>query len=728
MSEIGELAALANLTTVNPENNMGAAFPMQGCISFGPVALDSDAATNGFIFGLEIDQHFREAGWTLVGKNGAAGSMDFPLGIPNDAPSYNPTTGHFDGYPNDAPLFETIWTSGGQPETTVRTYNPYLFTIQSTTWEHPTNFGFQVAIPEGPTSAGTLSAIAGAMKGQGFTPVFISPTTYYLTWPIDDYAGQFANERGFSSNGFFGTAGNMKGAGKTYESQVLNGMKFRVNFASTEQDYDGNIAVSVTVFLASGGTFVSVGTTQTTIMMSQPDYIFYLDPYSMYITSVASTFHADLYQTSQFLVAMIDTSAAVPQHASPTVANMPPMAVMSGMANTLEAIGGTPWWIGNTTFSSPVWGFPVIRSPAQPLFNNDGSDVMDSARVIVQVQPIGNYTLDLQDTLTTQEGLLAARNSTPIRTVLIPHAPSIETIFPTITFTMNSYAGGSGPLTFVGRLWNTLMDMRDYGAIHVPYTPDVPDPVPTAELLLPKTYYSAFHQSGGEEIYDFDGSPGTVMLGPVDYDYFDLNFNVEINPMGGPLGIKVLSESNLFANLASADGASFSLVAIGGTPVFYNGNPADTVPPDVVWTYNHLDLPPNWAQQPTVGYTNAITFKAVPEPGYVGTWLIPFTATDQAMNTTTVQYRLVVGPSTVVYWSNNTMCSGLVGIPYYAEGGGSAGQSWSVGSGFPPGLSLDPNIGTISGIPTSSGIFDFTISITGPGAISRSFQLTIDNP
>ncbi len=64
----------------------------------------------------------------------------------------------------------------------------------------------------------------------------------------------------------------------------------------------------------------------------------------------------------------------------------------------------------------------------------------------------------------------------------------------------------------------------------------------------------------------------------------------------------------------------------------------------------------------------------------------------------------------------STVPAGTVGIPYHAEfwvSGGSAPYSFQVMHGsLPSGLALDPNTGRISGVPASSGRFDFGILVS----------------
>ncbi|MFD9651779.1 Ig domain-containing protein [Streptomyces mirabilis] len=65
--------------------------------------------------------------------------------------------------------------------------------------------------------------------------------------------------------------------------------------------------------------------------------------------------------------------------------------------------------------------------------------------------------------------------------------------------------------------------------------------------------------------------------------------------------------------------------------------------------------------------------------------------------------------------------------------GGSGNPTFAVTAGsLPPGLSLDPDSGEISGTPTAKGTFTFTVTATDPNpnvpAASRQFTLTVQSP
>ncbi|MGC2695057.1 MAG: putative Ig domain-containing protein, partial [Candidatus Angelobacter sp.] len=87
--------------------------------------------------------------------------------------------------------------------------------------------------------------------------------------------------------------------------------------------------------------------------------------------------------------------------------------------------------------------------------------------------------------------------------------------------------------------------------------------------------------------------------------------------------------------------------------------------------------------------------------------------------------------------TNGTLNAGIQGVGYsttLTSFGGNAPVVWAVQSGsLPPGLTLDPLTGIISGTPTSSGTFSFSVSLTDssaptPTVAIRALTLTIAVP
>lgn len=120
-------------------------------------------------------------------------------------------------------------------------------------------------------------------------------------------------------------------------------------------------------------------------------------------------------------------------------------------------------------------------------------------------------------------------------------------------------------------------------------------------------------------------------------------------------------------------------------------------------------------------------------PTVVGTFNFTVTVSDASGCTGSQAYTLTIGCPTFVF-SPSSLPDGTAGVSYsqaVSTTGGVGTVTYAVTVGaLPAGLSLDVNTGVISGTPTVTGPFNFTITVTDANSCmgSSSYTVTINCP
>ena len=125
------------------------------------------------------------------------------------------------------------------------------------------------------------------------------------------------------------------------------------------------------------------------------------------------------------------------------------------------------------------------------------------------------------------------------------------------------------------------------------------------------------------------------------------------------------------------------------------------------WTITSGGLPPGLSV-----YTFGV-ISGIPSSG--GTYPFTLTVTDSRQQFSSHAFSIVISGPTFAITTTSPLPAGAVGQNYnpvtLTANGGNAPLTWTVGQGFPPGLSLSA-AGVISGTPTTAGSYSFPVQAT----------------
>lgn len=197
-----------------------------------------------------------------------------------------------------------------------------------------------------------------------------------------------------------------------------------------------------------------------------------------------------------------------------------------------------------------------------------------------------------------------------------------------------------------------------------------------------------------------------------------------------PSGTSAISALDRYTYIAAPTAASISLSNVP----FSSG--AIPIPIDLS---NHITLVVvGTAASHGTATATGTTLTYTPTAGYSGTDTFTYTMTNVAGTSTPGTVTVTVLPSTFAY-SPSAPAAGTVGVAYSttslaSASGGSGTYAYAVVSGaLPPGLTLNAN-GMLSGTPSVSGTFSFsvratdTVTTSNPPVTSGSLTMTVNAP
>nr|WP_232313960.1 putative Ig domain-containing protein [Ralstonia sp. A12] len=239
----------------------------------------------------------------------------------------------------------------------------------------------------------------------------------------------------------------------------------------------------------------------------------------------------------------------------------------------------------------------------------------------------------------------------------------------------------------------------------------------------------------------FRGPMSTVWFGSTRATSVNIVSSTQINAVSPPGSGVVDVSVSTFSGTSTVSGADkFTYVAAptaGATSTTVaHGSTSNVVPLNVTGSPTSVAV----AAQPTHGTATAsgTTITYTPNASYSGPDSLTYTATNAGGTSVPATVSITVSDATVAYTASPPS-GGTVGVAYSqslaSASGGTAPYTYALASGtLPAGLALASN-GTLSGTPTSSGSFNFSItatdSSTGTGPFtgtSGNVALTIAQP
>jgi hypothetical protein len=164
-----------------------------------------------------------------------------------------------------------------------------------------------------------------------------------------------------------------------------------------------------------------------------------------------------------------------------------------------------------------------------------------------------------------------------------------------------------------------------------------------------------------------------------------------------------------------------SISTLRGTPVRFTLDAADVDGDPLTFTV------PASISSGTLTQVSGATFEYSPNADFIGSDMAEYSVSDGVLSATAV-LRIQVTPEPVVI-TTTSLAEARLRRPYVQQlqvSGGAAPYTWSVAAGaLPRGLVLGSTSGIISGEPTTTGSYSFTVRVTDRWGMTDETALTI---
>ncbi len=403
-------------------------------------------------------------------------------------------------------------------------------------------------------------------------------------------------------------------------------------------------------------------------------------------------------------------------------------------------ISGTPIMTGPFTFTlrvtdqipqSDQQSFTItINPPAPPAITAPAS------------LPTGTVTQAYPNTTLTASGGTAPLTWDPVVTPALPSGLSWNAATHTISGTPLNGSQGTANHTFTVRDSTnpTLTATRTYSlTINLPAPPTI-----TTTLLsngtVTQPYDRTVQATGGTGaltwslsagslptgLFFNNPSPGQIAGTPSATGTF--NFTVQVTDTLNQSDTQALSITIVLPpppNITTTSLPNGTVASAYSQPVQATGGTGA-----LTWSISAGSLPTG------LNPINPSTGQITGTPSAAGTFNFTVQVTDTLNQSDTQALSITIdlpAPPNII--TTSPLPNGTAGTPYSQQvqaTGGIGNLSWTIvspGTGpLPPGLDIDPNTGVISGTPTTTGVFPFTVQVTDtiPQSDTQDLSITID--